>query len=184
SLIVKRTMNALLRRFPDFIHPPAMLDINRSILQFQEMAGFPNVFGCIDGTHIKIVAPPGNDEDVYVNRKNVHSINVQIVCDARLRILDCVATSPGSFHDDRILRESAFWRAMEGEPRAVPQGLILGDSAYPIREWLMTPYAQPINRQQERFNVSHKSTRVTVERCIGVLKRRWHCLHTELDPHY
>ncbi|GFN77422.1 low quality protein: putative nuclease harbi1 [Plakobranchus ocellatus] len=113
SLIVKRTMNALLQRFPDFIHPPAMQDITRNKIEFQEMAGFPNVFGCIDGTHIKIVAPPGIDEDVYVNRKNVHSINVQIVCDARLRILDCVATSPGSFHDARILRESAFWRAME-----------------------------------------------------------------------
>ncbi|GFN84833.1 low quality protein: putative nuclease harbi1 [Plakobranchus ocellatus] len=81
SLIVKRTMNALLRRFAEFIRPPEMQDINRSKIEFQEMAGFPNVFGCIDGTHIKIVAPPGNDEDMYVNRKNVHSINVQIVCD-------------------------------------------------------------------------------------------------------
>ncbi|GFN84476.1 protein antagonist of like heterochromatin protein 1 [Plakobranchus ocellatus] len=136
-------MTALLQRFAQFIRPPAMQDIQQSKIQFQEMAGFQNVFGCIDGKHVMIVAPPGNDEDVYVNRKNFHLINVQIVCEARLRILDCVATSPGSFHDARILRDSAFWRPMEGEPRAV-QRLILGDSAYPIGEWLMTPMPNPL----------------------------------------
>lgn len=37
----------------------------------------PGVIGCIDGTHIKITAP-SNQEWAYVNRKGVHSINVQV----------------------------------------------------------------------------------------------------------
>ncbi len=44
---------------------------------FWEMAGFPNVFACIDGTHIRLQAPSDN-EAAYVNRKNYHSINVQV----------------------------------------------------------------------------------------------------------
>lgn len=34
--------------------------------------------------------------------------------------------------------------------------------------------------QERRFNDAHCSTRNAVERCIGVLKKRWHCLHCEL----
>ncbi|XP_051809351.1 RNA-binding Raly-like protein isoform X2 [Acanthochromis polyacanthus] len=39
--------------------------------------GFPSVIGCIDGTHIPITAPSHNEGD-YVNRKSIHSMNVQI----------------------------------------------------------------------------------------------------------
>ncbi|KAK0153981.1 hypothetical protein N1851_003935 [Merluccius polli] len=35
-------------------------------------AGMPGVVGAIDGTHIKIIAP-SKDEDVFVNRKKVHT---------------------------------------------------------------------------------------------------------------
>ena len=40
------------------------------------MAQFPNVVGCLDGTHVKILAPLLEDERSYVNRKGYHSINV------------------------------------------------------------------------------------------------------------
>jgi len=39
--------------------------------------GFPSVLGRIDGTHIKIMAPRENEAE-YVNRKGVHSLNVQV----------------------------------------------------------------------------------------------------------
>ena len=51
--------------------------------QFAARAGFPNVIGAIDCTHIAIKAPSQN-EFVYVNRKHFHSINVQIICDAQI----------------------------------------------------------------------------------------------------
>ncbi|KAK3751447.1 hypothetical protein RRG08_051172 [Elysia crispata] len=77
----------------------------------------------------------------------------------------------------RIIRESAFYEGMEA---GQVKGLVLGDSAYPLRTWLMTPIQAPANPQQEAFYAAHARTRVSVEHCIGVLKRRWHCLHTEL----
>ncbi|KAK0138383.1 putative nuclease HARBI1 [Merluccius polli] len=55
--------------------------------------------------HIPITAPSHNEAD-YVNRKSIHSINVQIICDAAHIISNVEAKWPGSVHDARIYRES------------------------------------------------------------------------------
>ncbi|GFO16090.1 hypothetical protein PoB_004259500 [Plakobranchus ocellatus] len=73
-----------------------------------------------------------------------------------------VVMSPCLFHDTRILRDSLFWKAV--------QGLILGGCVHPIQEWLMALFAQPINRRQEGF-ISPKSTQATVERFTRVAKQ-------------
>ncbi|XP_054873344.1 putative nuclease HARBI1 isoform X2 [Amphiprion ocellaris] len=44
--------------------------------EFHRIAGFLSVISCIDGTHIPITAPSHSEAD-YVNRKSIHSINVQ-----------------------------------------------------------------------------------------------------------
>lgn len=41
----------------------------------------------------------------------------------------------------------------------------------------MTPFANPANPAEERYNRSHTSTRVVVEQAFGVLKSRFRCLH-------
>jgi len=102
----------------------------------------------------------------------------QIICDADLNIVNCVAKWPGSVHDSRILRESPLFEAFENNKPL--NGLILGDSGYMLRDWLMTPILAVRSAKDEAYNKALCGTRCSVERCIGVLKRRWHCLHTEL----
>ena len=36
--------------------------------KFHDLAGFPNIIGLIDGTHVRIIAPTEHEE-AYVNRK-------------------------------------------------------------------------------------------------------------------
>lgn len=49
-----------------------------------EKYNFPGAIGCIDCTHISLVAPPIDRPEhpgfVYLDRKGFHSINCQIVC--------------------------------------------------------------------------------------------------------
>ena len=85
----------------------------------------------------------------------------------------------GSVHDSRILRESAMFADFERVPK-ITSGLILGDGGYMLTDWLMTPFVNAATDAQMRYNTAHCSTRSTIERCNGVLKRRWHCLHAEL----
>lgn len=61
----------------------------------------------------------------------------------------------------------------------------LGDSGYPLEPWLMTPLEQNnLTAGQEHYNAAHKSIRNVVERCIGVIKGRFRCLHKHRALHY
>uniref|UniRef100_A0A8C1U409 DDE Tnp4 domain-containing protein n=1 Tax=Cyprinus carpio TaxID=7962 RepID=A0A8C1U409_CYPCA len=102
------------------------------------------------------------------------SISIQLVGDAELIITNCVVKWPGSVHDARILRESALYRELQTNQ---PDGIILGDSAYPLLPWLMTPFLAATTPAQACFNTAHCKTRCAIERLNGVLKRRFACLN-------
>lgn len=86
---------------------------------------------------------------------------------------------PGSVHDARILRCSPLFAAFEGNQPPL-DGIILGDSGYMVRSWLMTPLLNPRTPAERRYNFAHSSTRATIERGIGVAKQRWRCLRNGL----
>ncbi|XP_041365203.1 putative nuclease HARBI1 [Gigantopelta aegis] len=90
SNAVTATINALCRHL-DFIKFPNDLTSKRKIKEgFYEIAGFPDVLGCIDGTLIPIMRPPTNEEVAYVCRKGYHAINIQGICDPDLRFINIV----------------------------------------------------------------------------------------------
>uniref|UniRef100_A0A9J8C310 DDE Tnp4 domain-containing protein n=1 Tax=Cyprinus carpio carpio TaxID=630221 RepID=A0A9J8C310_CYPCA len=121
---------------------------------FMNIAGFPGVVGVIDGTHIRIIAP-SEKGDVYVNRKRYHSRNIQVVFSADYRIIDIVAKWPGPTHDARILAESGLRHLFE--IRRIPANChLLGDSGYPCKPWLLTPYLHPDQRSQLNYNRKHE----------------------------
>lgn len=171
---VRAVAVSLCRHINTFVRFPSLpVQQNTTRQNFFHIAGFPDVLGCVDGTHIRIKTPTLHEPD-YVNRKGYHSINAQIVCDADLTITNCVIKWPGAKHDSFILRQSKLCADFEA---GLYPGKLLGDSGYPLKGWLLTPYLNPTNRGQECYNVAHIKTRNTVERCIGVLKKRWACLH-------
>ncbi|VDI18679.1 Hypothetical predicted protein [Mytilus galloprovincialis] len=137
-----------------------------------------DTIGAIDGTHVRIQAP-SEDEASFVNRKGVHSVNVQAVCDAKGKFTNINANWPGSSHDSHIFRTSQVCIYME-ENGGWANGVLLGDSGYPCRPFLMTPYLNPVLDHQKKYNKCHCSTRSVIERTFGRLKRRFHILHSEI----
>ena len=77
SRTVTRVSDAITRQMAKWVHLPSQQQADAHKLKFFRMAGFPGVIGCVDGTHVRIQAPVENEHE-YVNRKNVHSINVQV----------------------------------------------------------------------------------------------------------
>lgn len=153
--------------------------------QFFRLAGFPYVMGVIDGTLIHVDAP-NIDEPAFVGRNNKHSINAVVVSGPQNQILFVSAKSPGSFHDARALRVSNLWYTWENgyRPDGDINSIILGDSAYPLRSWLMPPTVRVANANIARlaaaielFKTTHRRTRFIVERTIGIWKEEFPCLN-------
>jgi len=68
SRCVTAVSAALTRHASHYIHFPTTEPNQQKIIShFHEIAGFPNVLGCIDGTQIPIAAPH-NNETTYVCR--------------------------------------------------------------------------------------------------------------------
>ncbi|CAC5421336.1 HARBI1 [Mytilus coruscus] len=137
-----------------------------------------DTIGTIDGSHVRIQAP-SEDEPSFVNRKGVHSVNVQAVCDARGKFTNINANWPGSSYDSHIFRTSQVCTYME-QNGGWANGVLLGDSGYPCRPFLMTPYQNPLLDHQKKYNRCHCSTRSVIERTFGRLERRFHILHSEI----
>ena len=74
---IRKVTDALTPHCQDWLRMPDQAAADRQAIKFARMAGFPSVIGCIDGTHIRIQAPYQMEHE-YVNRKNFHSINVQV----------------------------------------------------------------------------------------------------------
>jgi hypothetical protein len=58
----------------------------------------------------------------------------------------------------------------------IHDGLILGDSGYPLNRYLMAPYLTPQTPAEERFNASLCRTCVLIEQTFGILKRKFQAL--------
>ncbi|CAI6369630.1 unnamed protein product [Macrosiphum euphorbiae] len=158
--------------------------------EFYETTGFQGCVGCIDCTHVAIVPPikdpfNANPEYIYINRKGYHSINVQLICDAKLRILNVNALFPGSTNDSFIWNSCDVLPVVEQLYTNGQQGFfLLGDSGYALRPWLLTPFNNPVTDVEQYYNKMQMSTRSIIERCNGVLKMRFRCLLKHRFLHY
>uniref|UniRef100_A0A1B0GMB9 Uncharacterized protein n=1 Tax=Phlebotomus papatasi TaxID=29031 RepID=A0A1B0GMB9_PHLPP len=169
--------------------PRSIEELNEARRAFFQEYGFPGVVGCIDCTHVAIIAPTDSathPEHVYINRKLYHSVNVQLICDVKLRIINVNARYPGSTHDSFIWNHSSVKPFMENLHKDHPNEYhLLGDSGYALRPWMMTPFGNPAsNSPEERFNNYQTATRSIIERVNGILKSRFRCLLRHRVLHY
>ncbi|XP_044760416.1 putative nuclease HARBI1 [Coccinella septempunctata] len=138
---------------------------------------YPGVIGAIDGSHINIKVP-SSQHDSYVDRYMQHSINLMAICSASHILTYVFVGFPGSAHDSRVFLNSQFFRNIESYGPSIyfpADKHLLGDSAFPIKPWLMTPYKQNNNltREQKYHNQCLSSSRVVIENTFGILKGRF-----------
>lgn len=151
SRALRRVTTALVNiRHEEIKFPTTPAAVAAAQREFFQVAGFPQVVGAVDGTLIGLHGCYyGPDEYVYVSRKGRHAINVQLICNAQYKIINVVARWPGSTHDSRILRESLIGQQFSNQQL---QGLLLGDSGYPLLSWLMTPILNPTTAEEAAYN--------------------------------
>ena len=147
------------------------------------------IVGAVDGTHIPIIGPEINRAD-YFNRKQRYSFNTQAIVGGNLEFLSVSTGFPSCMHDSRAFTNSHVYRKCNqkellNDPIVNISGVnvrpvLIGDSAYGLQDWLMTPFSNPGMNERE-FNREFSKVRSSVERAFGVLKGRWRCLLKRLD---
>ena len=78
----------------------------------------------------------------------------------------------GSTHDSRIIEN----KLREGSKDVI----LVCDTGYASRPYLMALILNLKNAGEVRYNTAHRRTRCVIERCFGLLKRRFPSLHLEL----
>nr|XP_056723371.1 uncharacterized protein LOC130493615 [Euleptes europaea] len=156
---------------------------------FAEM-GFPNCVGVMDRTHIPIISTVR--KGTSVSQKGFFPMSMQGTVDHRGRFIDIELSWCGKDKDASFFRNLALCEAMDqgsfvpGNP-AMTLGdveippLILGDASYPLKKWLMRPFAGNLDPRKERFNSRLSNCRKMAEHAFGRLKGRWRCLATRLE---
>lgn len=147
-----------------------------------QVSGFPNVVGCVDGTYINIQTPAHKIKNTYVNRHHMTALTLQGICDARKRFLDVFTGVPSKIHDSRVFSMSFINERIQhicGDNYH-----LLGDSAYSLSPFLLTPFRDygNLTAEQRYYNEKFCATRVLIENTFQLLKGRFRQL-IRLDFH-
>lgn len=111
----------------------------------------PNVIGAIDCMHVRIPAKGVPNREIFRNRHQEMSFNVQAVCDANLLFTDVVVRWPGSTHDSRIFKNSKIYsKVLKGQHFGY---WLVGDGGYGLRPFLLPPIKpdKVVTQAQERY---------------------------------
>ncbi|CAK1597830.1 unnamed protein product [Parnassius mnemosyne] len=144
--------------------PTTLNEQQETIRKFRSIANFPTVIGAIDCTHIRVKKVNADGGQLYINRKGFSSINVQVVCDADLKIMDIVTRWRGSVHDSRIFRECR----LKQSKKTIVACAVLHNMAIDMREDVFSG---------ERDSIEQYSSEPIVQRYItpsirGNIRRR------------
>lgn len=131
------------------------------------------VLGCIDGTSINVRTPAHKIKSTYVKRHDIPSVTLQGICDYKLRFIDVCIGPPGKIHDARVFKLSFISSDL---PHIYGKDYhIIGDNAYNLREYLLTPYEDcgALTTEEINYNKIFNGTRVLIENTFGILKGRF-----------
>ena len=179
---VQDVVEALFNLRNEYIKFPITEAETQVCIQTFQDSDLPNIVGAIDGSHIRIAAPPDSAVD-YFSRYQQHDFIVQAIVDGRKRFLDFASAFPGSMHDARVLRNSTIFHLAEHDQILTGPSVrigandikpyLVGDSAYPLASWLQKPFPEATRDPEENaFNNALSAARVAIECAFGMLKNR------------
>lgn len=167
AIFVKVHKFILTELAPEVLRFPEDIDEKEVIaMEFEAVNGFPNVLGCISETYIPTGSP----------RHRVQAIALQAVCDSKLRFLDIYSNGPNTALEQNVFHESPL---SDNIIRlCAPQYHLLGDSAYPLRAFLLTPYRDcgNLSESEKNYNSKFYETLCRIDEAFKLLKSRFHQL--------
>ena len=140
--------------------------------------------GCIGKTFISARKPKHQTQTLCISKQNDKKvITLQAICDSKLKFLNVYTCAPSEEPDHRTSELFDFIRQVLPSICS-PNYHVLGDSTYPLRECLMTPFPDygQLTAADKHYNLLINRTLATIEKAFGMLKNRFRQL-MHLDFH-
>lgn len=195
--IIPETCEAIIAEYAEeYVHLPTTEDEWKQVADgFKRRWNWHNCLGALDGKHVRIRCPP-HSGSVYYNYKGFFSIVLLALVDSNYRFLFVEVGANGGSSDGGVFERGLLRQAVEegtlgippptaldGDEQQVPYSFV-GDDAFPLRPWLLKPYANRGRTYEERiFNYRLSRARRVVENAFGILANRFRFLHTTMGQH-
>lgn len=187
TLIVASALAEANKLYGRYVAIPTGDRIARIISQFQQITNVSNMCGAIDGTHIKLYFKPDkwHNPSAYQSPQKPHSILLQAVCDANKLFWDVCCMAPGGAHDAaHFIASNLYQNIKDGlslqEPLLALENkevtpYMVGDSAYPIRPFLIKPFDTD-DALRRAFDEQLRKGSACIDGAFAILKTRWKIL--------
>lgn len=142
------------------------------------------MLGSVDSTYIPIRTPANRNKSDYVNHQLQISLTLQGICNPDGTFLDVFTGPPSRIHDAKVFRLS-FIRGRLSSLCNNGQLHLVGDEAFPLSDYLMTPYKEPdglLSQAQANYNAGLYAAHQPIRRAFRLLKQRFRQL-SRLDFH-
>jgi len=158
---------------------------------FEELSGcdFPNVIGCIDGLLVWTNKPSlawcrlikCGEAKFKCARKDKFGVNLQAICDNKLRFTYIDMQWPGSTSDYLAWVTSGLCNRLETEEDLLIDGATLvGDNAYVKKSYMAVPLKGKVTGHEDAYNFYLSQLRINIERAFGALVHRFPILRAPL----
>ena len=193
------SVERLIKLFFKTVHETKALAIKlpNTQAQLEELAqGFDSIsaadglfYGCvgaIDGWLCQTIQPIDNNiknkRDYFSGHYQCFGLNIQAICDHRLRFIYFGITSPGKTGDARALNKCIKLRQwMEKHLKNSPF-FFVGDNAYVLCDELLIPYSgNNMTESQRTYNFYLSQMRIRIEMAFGRLTTKWRVFRTKLE---
>ncbi|XP_022849084.1 protein ALP1-like [Olea europaea var. sylvestris] len=161
--------------------------------KFEKIRGLPNCCGVIDTTHIKMMLTSSDQgAEMWLDRKENHSMILQVIVDSDLRFRDIVTGWPGKMNEYSVLQSSSFFKLCQEGERLNGKKItlseltevgeyIIGDTGFPLLPWLLTPYqGKELSESKVEFNKRLSTTHTVAKRALARLKEGWKMIQGDM----
>jgi len=155
--------------------------------EFYSLRQFTNCIGAIDGKHIEIQAPH-NSGSLFFNYKKTFSVVLLALVDANYKFTIIDVGGYGKSTDGGLFARSILGKLLEANMLSIPNSkplpnseeplpfVIVGDKAFPIKQYLLRPYPGVSTRNNESkqiYNYRLSRAHRVVENTSGILTQKF-----------
>ena len=154
--------------------------------RFGDLWDYPFAFGAIDGKHIAIQCP-NNSGSMYYCYKGFPSIVLMAVSDADSCFIFVDCGQYGRISDAGVYQTSGLSKLLEQGKLNIPTSefkvnttertipfMLVGDEAFPLKRYLMKPYAaRHLDQEKRIYNYRHSRAQRTVDYTFGILVKKF-----------